>query len=344
MEYEEKRNELIRQVRNYKESDYIEDTVGFVTDVIKVIDENENLDLLIFEWKKDEDGQIYRDLALPMDVLERINFGSVSFVAVNLSHFDLSKLHNVTLNPGYVYNSDLSYSNLSGVTLEENICGVNFYHANIDNVKGLSNETQKILKLRRKITEELEKLEDGIHISLDYDPRVVELILFDYITPTRKIFSLPKEVLKKIDFSNVSFDGFQVFGSVNGKNKATDFTGLYGVKINPQKIPYKDLSNSIFYGVEFIGPFDGAYIVHSNFAGSKNAFINPNNLYNSSGLNKDLIDLEGCVFKDVTFTEPFKLYKCKKEVRYHYRKTVEIVFKCEGTDFTGSKGTIIHTD
>ena len=112
---------------------------------------------------------------------------------------------------------------------------------------------EKIQKLRNKLIEELSKLEDGIHIKLDYDKDILELVLFGYLNPNNskkfivpnytiaepcidekgvhtpsKIFALPKDILSKIDFTNVSFDNFVA--------RNYDFSNLYGVSLNPQTI------------------------------------------------------------------------------------------------------------
>ena len=39
---------------------------------------------------------------------------------------------------------------------------------------------EKIEELRNKIIHELDGLEDGVHISLDFEPRVIELIIISH--------------------------------------------------------------------------------------------------------------------------------------------------------------------
>ena len=105
--------------------------------------------------------------------------------------------------------------------------------------------------------------------------------------------------MSKINYSNVKFDGF--------KANNYDFLLYIGIKLDPQVIYEKRLSNSICKGVEFIGTFDNE---GANFAGSKGAKINPQTIWNK--------DMENCVFTDVEFIGPFD------EV------------SISGSDFTGS--------
>ena len=69
---------------------------------------------------------------------------------------------------------------------------------------------EKINLLRQKLEKELSEVSDGIHIKLDYDTNILNLLLFDFQSTTTnkqyKRFVLPKYILNKIDFSNVSFD------------------------------------------------------------------------------------------------------------------------------------------
>ena len=104
---------------------------------------------------------------------------------------------------------------------------------------------EKIKLLRKKLIKELSKLEDGIHIKLDYDPIILENLFFEENHGGCKKFAsdFPREVLTKIDFINVDFKEFDA--------SEFDFTGLYNVHLNPQTIYRRDLFNSILRGVTF---------------------------------------------------------------------------------------------
>ena len=198
---------------------------------------------------------------------------------------------------------------------------------------------EKIRLLREKVIQELSSLEEGVYIDLDFEPRIIELVLFDTIKTDSyvyKKFGLPVDTLKHIDFTNISFDSFDARGK--------DFTGLYGVKINPQTIYYKSLHKAILKGVTFIGTFDGVYIGEADFTGSTGAVIDPKKLHvNRSSFYRSRdyhdyysIKMAGCKFSGVTFTRKIANYKV------HYPEFYLPDIK--GSDFTGSKGAVIYPD
>lgn len=124
----------------------------------------------------------------------------------------------------------------------------------------------------------------------------------------------------KIDYSNVSFDNVDL--------STFDFTGMIGVKINPQTIYNKNLTNTILNGVEFIGEgdiFKDVKIRWTSFKDSRGAKINPQTICDK--------DLTGCVLRDVVF--------------YQSDDSMNIIdfFKNVGVEFAsfeGSKGAIIN--
>lgn len=82
---------------------------------------------------------------------------------------------------------------------------------------------------------------------------------YNNIVKTCKVFSVDKNILEKLDLSEVSFDDFLA--------ENVDFSGLYGVKLNPQKVYSKSLCCSILNGVEIIGSFDDVNVERTNFNG-----------------------------------------------------------------------------
>ena len=199
---------------------------------------------------------------------------------------------------------------------------------------------EKIKELRKKLIEQLKKLEDGSHIMLDYDPRLLEMVLFKktiLIKKQYKQFALPKEALEKIDFSNVNFDDFYATNF--------DFTGLYGIKLNPQTIYDKNLNCSILNGVTFIGPFDDVSIQCTDFTGSTGAYIDPTKLYFGDEDDENEINMTNCKFNGVTFTSSIKSLNIGRVRHYSYYSSY-IVKKValpniKGSDFTGSRNAII---
>ena len=181
---------------------------------------------------------------------------------------------------------------------------------------------EKIRLLREKVIQELSSLEDGIHIKLDYDPLIIESLLFYKENRTCKKFltDFSIEILKKIDFSSVDFTGFYARGY--------DFSKLYGVRLNPQKVYEKDLSFGIFKGVFFTDSLDGCNLCGidftegiTDFTGSINAKLDPNSLGFKG------IFLSNCKFSNVIFTKPFLGYS---------------VFCLRNIDFTGSINATIY--
>lgn len=125
-------------------------------------------------------------------------------------------------------------------------------------------------EIRSILISELEKYY-GEPILLPLDAHILQQIIFDTVLPSKckKISDDLKYVLKKIDFSNIPFDNVLL--------KLCNFNKLKGVRINPQTIYCKDLSNCNFDGVTFIGSFDNTICTDSNFNGSTGAVINPQN-------------------------------------------------------------------
>ena len=196
----------------------------------------------------------------------------------------------------------------------------------------------KIKMLREQLIKELENLDDGMVVSLDkYDSDILELILFDGIKDgtiypsideygnrvSCKQFALPREILEKIDFSNVCFDNFNV--------TKFDFTGLHNININPQRVFAKDFSDSKLFGVNFTESFDGCRIGNTDFTGNIGVRINPyklNNMHLKLIGDGAYLRISGCKFAGVTFTKTMSS-----------KKIEHIINKC---DFTGSIGAKIY--
>ena len=157
-----------------------------------------------------------------------------------------------------------------------------------------------------KLIEVLDNLEDDEYITLT-NPNIIFKEIEVKEGKVYKEFAIPKRLLKKIDFSNVSFDNVCIRG--------LNFTGYIGVKIDPQKVYKQDLRGCTFSGVEFVDSFDYTYMYDTNFAGSKGVKIDPQRVYNK--------DLRGCTFFGVKFIGPFDGAKISR------------------ANFTGSKGALI---
>lgn len=232
----------------------------------------------------------------------------------------------------------------------------------------------KIYELRQKIIKEIENIEDGVHIRFeDYDSDLLELIIFcsessegrfncidNYGNHEQsKKFALPENILQKIDFSNVPFDNFDA--------RHIDFSNYSGVKLNPQTVFNKDLSNCTFKGVEFTGPFDGCKITGSDFSGSSGAKIDPltlkpgKDLYGFNGNSLDyyhlivfeinskifkqcfhVIDCSDCIFSDVIFTNSFTIRKKGNLFDENLKIPLYLIVDIRNSNFSGSKGAKIY--
>ena len=140
------------------------------------------------------------------------------------------------------------------------------------------------------------------------DIKLLKRIIFKDEKVCYKIRDKYKSLYKKIDFSNIDFDNVDV--------REFDFTGTKGVKINPQKVYYKNLVRTKLYGVEITGSLDGCVVIGTDFTESIGAKLNPQTVYK-----KNLCDTK---LSDVEIIGDF-----------------EDVYIC-GTDFTGSKGANIN--
>lgn len=107
---------------------------------------------------------------------------------------------------------------------------------------------KKIIRFIRKgFKQELENYE-GEAKRLNVQSELAEEILFKVDEDGIKTFAFPFELMKKVDFEGISFDGFLACGF--------DFTGFKGISLDPQKVYDKDLSYANLNGVTIINTFD----------------------------------------------------------------------------------------
>lgn len=159
----------------------------------------------------------------------------------------------------------------------------------------------EVKEVRNILISELEKYH-GEPILLPLDSHILKQLIFDTVLPSKcKEFSSSlKNVLNKIDFSNVSFENVYL--------RLCNFQGLKGVRINPQVVYRKDLSRCNFNGVTFIGSFDDVICTDSNFNGSIGAVINPQKLFLNNLRNTKLVGVkfigkfDGVIIENADFT------------------------------------------
>lgn len=108
-------------------------------------------------------------------------------------------------------------------------------------------EFEVISLIRTGLQQELEKFE-GETAKLNVRSDIAEAVLFNTDEFGMKTFAFPVDLMKKINFEGISFDGFFAYGF--------DFTGFKGVSIDPQKVFDADLSYANLNGVTITNTFD----------------------------------------------------------------------------------------
>lgn len=172
-------------------------------------------------------------------------------------------------------------------------------------------EKRKIKELRKILEKELSLYRGSKKIKLNIDASILDKILFskqyDKNRKLYKTFAINFFKIKKLDFSDISFDNVNIEGM--------NFCDSKGIKINPQTIYNKSMYATDLNNVEFIGPFDDVEIYRADFGGSKGAKINPQTIQDKL--------MWGTKLADVEFIGPFD------DVKIAY------------ADFRRSKGAII---
>ena len=115
----------------------------------------------------------------------------------------------------------------------------------------------------------IKHIREGLLVELNKingEPRIINLrsefveeLLFNTDEFGMKTFAFPIELMKKVDFTGISFDDFFAFGF--------DFTGFKGIAIDPQKVFDRDLSYANLNGVTIINTFDDVKYDGTNFEG-----------------------------------------------------------------------------
>lgn len=156
-----------------------------------------------------------------------------------------------------------------------------------------------VSKARKYLIEIFSKYDFDRPVKLNVRSDILKQVLFLNIGYYVFISDL-EDVYRKIDWSNISMEKVRVAGR--------DLSRYTNMKINPQTIHNKDLSNTICKGVEFIGLFDGVDITRANLSDSIDAIINPQTVKNrdftyGSFKGVRFIDtFDGCIIMGANFT------------------------------------------
>lgn len=166
------------------------------------------------------------------------------------------------------------------------------------------------------IKELLQYANDGEHVLLDYDTKVLDIVLFDYnVKDNCKSFNenFNHEELKKIDFSNVCFNNYLV--------SENDFKDLYGVKVNPNKLKF--LEDGCLENVELLDEISWPMY--------KKRIVNPDNIKNQI-----IINIESQTVGFCRYTPEVRFNNVRFKMDFNTKITE--IYNC---DFRGSSGLII---
>ena len=119
-------------------------------------------------------------------------------------------------------------------------------------------EIDVIKEIRNGLNQELENYE-GEPARLRVRSDIAEAILFNVDEEGKKTFAFPTELMKKVNFEGISFDGFVAI--------AFDFSEFKGVSLDPQKVYNADLSYAILNGVTITNTFDDVILDGVNSEG-----------------------------------------------------------------------------
>ena len=115
-----------------------------------------------------------------------------------------------------------------------------------------------IKEIRNGLKQELENF-DGESARLKVRSDIAEAILFNVDEEGKKTFAFPTELMKKVNFDGISFDGFVAIGF--------DFSEFKGVSLDPQKVYNADLSYAVLNGVTITNTFDDVILDGVNSEG-----------------------------------------------------------------------------
>ena len=115
-----------------------------------------------------------------------------------------------------------------------------------------------IKEIRKGLKKELENF-DGESARLRVRSDIAEAVLFNVDEEGKKTFAFPTELMKKVNFEGISFDGFVAIGF--------DFSEFKGVSLDPQKVYNADLSYAILNGVTITNTFDDVLLEGTNSEG-----------------------------------------------------------------------------
>ena len=162
-------------------------------------------------------------------------------------------------------------------------------------------DKDSMLKLRTKLEELLKNYNGEEKIKITYDLDAIREIIFeryfykkvaqnllydgyslDYLDEYY-VFAYESELMKKIDFTGISFDKFMA--------NNIDFTGFYGVELNPETLYEQEIIYCKLNGVKIIGSLDRCKCSNSDFTGSIGGIMSKTH-YDELKENNNLTDVQ----------------------------------------------------
>ncbi|MBQ6282079.1 MAG: hypothetical protein IJK66_00915 [Bacilli bacterium] len=245
------------------------------------------IDALLFDYETRDKGT-RKSFAIPLELASKIDYTGIDFDNFNARHFDFREFYGVKINPQTVYDKDLIYCKFNGVTFIGPFHGAKIDHSDFTGSSGAYIGPMQLHHERDWNHEEVIDINSckftDVHFigTLGKDSKYKLKMDFCDFTGSKDA----KIDLSGIDpysgFRNCVLNGATIYGefSEDFNLKQVNFTGAKNgklfsryIKINPQCALDKDLSNSIFSGVEFVGTFEKSNINGADFTGSKGAVI-----------------------------------------------------------------------
>ena len=121
---------------------------NYVGNSAKIKLNNKTVEEILFNV--DEIGM--KTFAFPIELMKKINFEGISFDNFFAFGFDFTGFKGVSLDPQKVFDKDLSYANLNGVTIINTFDDVKLDNVQIDGMvyKTWELKAKKLVKIRNK--------------------------------------------------------------------------------------------------------------------------------------------------------------------------------------------------
>ena len=258
------------------------------------------LQSILFDYNEEEGIKTFS--TEDEEILTKINFSNVSFEDFDCRHFDFTGLHGIRIIPRLVFEQNLEYSTLNGVTIYGDFKDVCIREADFRGIKGYNKidpyevEGRDLSNCILEGMEFIGSFQDAIITGADFTGSK-GAVIDPQLLMSR---DLTECVFTDVEFKESSFYGCELV--------CADFTGSKGAVINPGIILNRSLFCTKLADTEIIGSFHDVYIAGADFTGSDGAKIDPQVLRDKSLFNTKLCDVrfvgcfDGCSLARADFT------------------------------------------